>query len=106
MKIFIISTFNIKENKEHKQYIFTSPATGMDIIMDDSWEFNGDMDSQTFSPSILVEYPKENPKTGHVREHFFITNGKIHYLKDCNHDMAGKTVDMIDCKWCLQDKQE
>jgi hypothetical protein len=33
------------------------------------------------------------------RNHFFVTNGKIQYLSDCDHKMAGKTVDMVDCDY-------
>ena len=46
------------------------------------WTFNGDMERPTFSPSML--------------EHFFVRAGKIEYLQDCDHPMAGMTVDMVD----------
>lgn len=93
-----MKVFSLEENGVQK-YVITSPATNMDIVFDDRWTFNGDFNNPTFEPSMLVEYPFENPETGHVREHFFVRNGKIQYLSDCHHDMAGKTVDMIDCKW-------
>ena len=78
-------------------YLVTSPATGMNILFDHRWKFNGNLKKPTFYPSMLVTYPKENPETGHVREHFFVQDGRILYLSDCNHDMAGKSVDMIEC---------
>ena len=52
-----------------------------------NWSFNGDFEKPTFRPSM------KNVTTG---EHFFVTDGKIEYLSDCKHEMAGKTVDMID----------
>ena len=87
------------ENDVHQGYMITSPATGMNVMFDKRWSFNGDFDKPTFRPSMLMQYPAENPETGHVREHFFVTDGRIKYLADCHHDMAGKTVDMIDCTW-------
>lgn len=84
----------------HKnQYVIISPATGQYVVFDERWEFNKDFEKPTFYPSMLMTYPKENPETGHVRDHFFVRNGKIQYLSDCHHEMAGKTVDMVDCDW-------
>lgn len=58
------------------------------------WEFNGDPEKPTFSPSFLLH---ETPT--HKRCHTFIRNGKIEYLGDCTHDYAGKTVDMIEGRY-------
>lgn len=87
------------ENDTYQGYVITSPATGQNIIFDSRWTFNGDFEKPTFRPSMLVQYPTENPETGHVREHFFVTDGKIQYLQDCHHSMAEQTVDMIECEW-------
>lgn len=57
------------------------------------WEFNGDTDKPTVSPSIKVEYPtKDKVEVCHS----FIRNGEIEYLSDCTHDLAGSTVGMMD----------
>ena len=68
------------------------------------WEFNGDMNKPTFSPSYLVwndpnpdADPKYDPKgkfRNGFRCHSFITQGEIQYLSDCTHRLAGKTVAM------------
>lgn len=92
-----MKVFELRENELHRGYIVTSPATGQNILFDDRWKFNGDFEKPTFRPSMLVEYPVENKESGHVREHFFVTDGRIEYLQDCHHDYAGKTVDMIEC---------
>lgn len=90
----------IEHNGELHGYMITSPATGQNILFDKRWTFNGDMENPTFRPSMLINYDMcENPEIGLVREHFFVTNGKIQYLADCHHNMAGKTVDMIECTW-------
>lgn len=53
------------------------------------WQFNGNMDLPTFSPSLL--YPDKKPRC-----HLFLTNGKIIYCGDCEHEFAGQTVDLPD----------
>lgn len=74
------------------------------------WGFNGNPDAPTFTPSILV-------RTGHYFQpngkhcdksgdpewpcdcmccHSFITDGRIQFLSDCTHALAGQTVDLPD----------
>jgi Family of unknown function (DUF6527) len=79
------------------------------------WGDNGNPDAPTFTPSILV-------KSGHYCQgqegkdcwcayeqrlgkpapfkcfvcHSFVTNGKIQFLTDCTHALAGQTVDLPD----------
>jgi hypothetical protein len=53
------------------------------------WDWNGSMDKPTFSPSLLV--------FGMVPEkrcHSFVRDGKIQFLSDCFHSLAGQTVDI------------
>ncbi|HUP80813.1 MAG TPA: DUF6527 family protein [Pirellula sp.] len=57
-----------------------------------SWTFNGNFDSPTFTPSLLVRPVKE---AGIPRCHLFVTDGKISYCTDCEHELAGQTVEMI-----------
>ena len=56
------------------------------------WGFNGDMDKPTFTPSVRVTWP-----AGKVSEkccHHYVTDGRIQYLGDCTHAMAGQTIDL------------
>jgi hypothetical protein len=60
------------------------------------WIFNGDINLPTFTPSLLLkrnlsDYPGCGPRC-----HSVVTDGKIHFCPDCEHDLAGKTVNMID----------
>lgn len=59
------------------------------------WEFNGNVESPTFTPSILVRWDEGTPPVYHVC-HSFITDGKWQFLTDCTHELAGQTVAMID----------
>lgn len=54
-----------------------------------SWSYSGTRIKPTFKPSLLVD--SHNPKS---RCHLFVTDGKIQYLSDCFHELAGKTIEM------------
>lgn len=51
------------------------------------WDWNGNLDAPTISPSILVH--------GSVRCHSFVTSGQWVFLGDCEHALAGQTVPMV-----------
>lgn len=53
------------------------------------WDFNGDYEKPTFSPSVLVTNPQG------LRCHSFVKDGKIQYLSDCSHELAGQTINLI-----------
>lgn len=55
------------------------------------WGFNGDGDCPTFTPAILVK----GGRRGGVC-HSFVTKGRILFLQDCTHHLAGQTVDLPD----------
>lgn len=50
------------------------------------WKWNGSTESPTLEPS--VNYP------GHC--HFYVRDGKIQFLSDSSHTLAGQTVDLPD----------
>ena len=52
-----------------------------------TWQFNGDMDKPTVTPSLHMDTP------GRVC-HSFITNGNIQYLDDCCHALKGQTIEL------------
>ena len=72
------------------------------------WSWNGNVNKPTFTPSILVQddhwvppASQENPKPGPqtlVNDvcHSFVTDGRIQFLGDCTHALAGQTVDIPD----------
>ncbi len=80
------------------------------------WAFNGDVDKPTFSPSLLVKsghyvngrtegecwctYNEKHPDKPAPFKcyicHSFVTDGKIQFLSDCTHPLAGQTVEMLD----------
>lgn len=80
-----------------------------------AWRYNNDPEHPTFTPSILstsghyivehkggrcwCDYNKEhpdNPATSCYRCHTFITDGKVQFLADCSHELAGQILDLPD----------
>lgn len=59
------------------------------------WGWNGSGDAPTFTPSIFVNPPQaRSPHSPSC--HSFVTDGRIQFLGDCTHELAGQTVDLPD----------
>lgn len=71
--------------QSHKIYTKDCPNPGYPEVI---WEFSGDLERPTLSPSVLVR----NIETCHT----FIKDGNIQYLGDCTHLLAGQTVPLPD----------
>lgn len=51
------------------------------------WTFDGNFEAPTFSPSLLHHASNHNPTC-----HVYIKGGRVEYLSDCGHQLAGRTV--------------
>ena len=67
------------------------------------WGYNGNPGAPTFTPSVLVTWtePSDDPaefddvaKDKQLVCHSYITDGRIQFLSDCTHALAGQTVDL------------
>lgn len=70
------------------------------------WTWNGDLERPTFQPSVLVGGVQWDTASGfhkpnhHVAPgepivcHSFVTDGRIQFLSDSTHELAGQTVDL------------
>lgn len=86
-----------------------NPLTGA------KWQWNGSLERPTFEPSVLVHpaetIAKDAPelseteslqewadkyRTKTPRCHHYVRDGRIEFLSDCDHALAGKTVDLPD----------
>lgn len=97
---------------DEEHLLYTNPSYG-----DITWGFNGDIEKPTFNPSLLIRtgchisnhktdhcwctYNKECIEKGEKPTsfkcktcHTFITDGKIQYLTDCSHKLAGQTIEL------------
>ena len=65
--------------------VHSIPVRGTDGPM---WSWNDSIIFPTLKPSIL--------KSGYGPKcHSYVTAGVVRFLKDCEHDLAGKTVPML-----------
>ena len=55
------------------------------------WDFDGDMEAPTFSPSLRMRYSDDIGKHNSVC-HLFLRNGVLEFLSDCTHELAGQKV--------------
>lgn len=81
------------------------------------WGWNGSIELPTFTPSVLVRWPQwvppattpeicEKIRIGEIVQvkedrvcHSFVTDGRIQYLDDCTHHLAGQTIDLPEWDW-------
>lgn len=61
-----------------------------------AWGFNGDGDKPTFTPSVLVNAGGSLKHPTVPTCHSFVTDGRIQFLGNCTHALAGQTVDLPD----------
>lgn len=58
------------------------------------WQWNGNLEKPTISPSILVRGVRGDDATVKTLCHSFVTDGKIQFLSDSAHALAGQTVEL------------
>lgn len=82
--------------KEVHQFAIDTPnSTGA------KWQWNGNVEAPTFTPSMLIRWGKYAP---HIRLpyedsgicHYTLTAGVINYCSDSTHVMAGKSIQLPD----------
>lgn len=64
-------------------------------VLPDSWTFDGNVESPTFSPSFLHKWnygPERTPKSCH----YIVTAGILNYCGDCHHALRGTSVPIPD----------
>lgn len=98
----------------HGHVSFQCPGCGQDHCMPlagpNAWSFNGDTERPTLRPSILatglkIKLGPDGKWNGEWELgpdgkplpsvcHSFVTQGRIQFLTDSNHALAGQTVDL------------
>jgi hypothetical protein len=93
--------------------------------VNDTWQFDGNVDAPTFSPSVSVTsghfvpgwkgpscwctYNAAHPDKPTVFEcsrcHHFIKGGMVKFLGDCTHSLAGQTLPLPELPEHLRDGQ-
>lgn len=103
---------------EGEGYSHWCPACLQMHIFTSGWSFDGNLECPTFNPSMRISGVKtikvKGEWTGEWERdaggnpipftcHYFLHSGKIQYLSDCTHEMAGQTVDLPDLPEWLKD---
>ena len=87
-----LEIYTVKDEPGVKNYWFWCPGCRCyHYFSVPRWTFNGDLDRPTFTPSLLC-----NPDHAPSRCHLFMTDGRIRFLGDCYHELAGQVVDVGD----------
>lgn len=79
-----------------KLYVFICPGCDyghpfeVDAPNGTGWTWNGSFDKPTFSPSLMVAQGTDR------QCHSFVRDGRIQFLGDSHHKLAGKTVCLLD----------
>ena len=106
--MIVRGAFNLMEQG---RACFYCPACKEDHLVkisgDHSWGFNENYEKPTLTPSVkvtgtqrLTEEEYQQVKAGNKITtrpmicHSFITDGRIQFLNDCTHSLAGQTVDL------------
>lgn len=101
----------IYADERQRRVEFKCPGCGkkhcIPVVGNDPWEFNFDMAKPTLNPSILVTGTEDITDDEHKRImagekveprpmvcHSYVTDGRIKFLNDCTHALAGQTVDL------------
>jgi hypothetical protein len=69
---------------------FICPGCREEHVVGTAWTYNGDPERPTFEPSIKVTGGPD-PK---YCCHSFVRDGRIEFLSDCSHAMAGQIVEL------------
>jgi hypothetical protein len=84
-------------NDPEETYLFPCPGCGCShIFRIPPWTWNGDFEKPTVGGSVLVYQDEAHNYEGNFRCHLLIKEGKIEFLSDCTHKLAGQTVEMED----------
>ena len=88
MKVHFVGDGNIGP-RGGKLYVFHCPGCEYGHQFEvPGWGWNGSFDKPTFTPSLLVN--KDFPE---MLCHLYMTDGRIQFLQDCHHKLAGQTVE-------------
>jgi|JI9StandDraft_1071089.scaffolds.fasta_scaffold37713_3 hypothetical protein len=77
---------------------FKCPACGEHTVPVPRWQLSGSVESPTIRPSLVETVnppgPDHRPHIPTTVCHSLVTNGKIEFLADCTHNLAGQTLEL------------
>lgn len=82
---------------ERMRWAFWCPGCERNHWVGTGWTWDGNREAPTVSPSLLTRYPGPDAGLDGAPPavcHLFIRAGKLEFLGDCTHHLAGQTVPM------------
>jgi hypothetical protein len=59
-----------------------------------NWTWNGDVNAPTLLPSLRTKFEKSIGEV--IVCHSFVTDGMVHFLGDCTHDLKNQVVPLLE----------
>lgn len=84
----------VRKATDKTVYVLWCPACDDAHNIDNTWDFNGDTEKPTFTPSLLSEIAFTDGRRYVC--HSYVTDGVWNYLDDSTHDKAGQMVPVVD----------
>lgn len=88
---------------EHASGTFWCPACdaphAVRVAGNGAWGWNGSTDAPTLTPSVFFNPPGAHHNPERETCHSFVTDGRIQFLSDCSHKLAGQTVELPEYPW-------
>lgn len=106
MRYYVDMKLKISKYGEKTYYKLWCPGCDELHMVDNGWGFDGNTESPTFDPSILVYGPEGTERLPKplLRCHSFVRKGEWQFLNDSEHALAGKTAPMVDLpEWVARD---
>jgi len=89
----------ILETKVDKRLVWYCPGCKshheVPVAGPKAWKWDGNVQNPTLHPSVLIDYGPNPPPDRPARCHCFVREGRIEFLSDCSHVLAGYTMDMV-----------
>lgn len=87
-----------KLRRGRDRYFHWCPGCKRMHSLPDGWEFNGNLEKPSFSPSF--RHDGDNPE---ARCHYVLTDGILNFCSDCHHDLRDKAVPLPDLPEHMRD---
>ncbi|MGE4274394.1 MAG: DUF6527 family protein [Desulfitobacterium sp.] len=93
-----LMSYKVGEKIRNEVYLWCPGCDGYHSICVDhgGWTWNGNEENPTISPSILVRGVRGDDDQLKTLCHSFVRDGKIQFLSDSAHALAGQTVELPD----------
>lgn len=91
-----LTKYHVGNKDRTEVYIWCPGCEGYHSVCVDpgGWTWNGSEESPTFNPSLLVRGVRGDTSEVKTLCHSFVRDGKIQFLSDSAHALAGQTVDL------------